>query len=494
MFSQGGVCRICWGFLFRQNSVVRSALHFPSADLLAMQRWTVEKKLCFRVPESLFPCRESAKAAQELVCEMARQRAIACLSDDADEEAEDSVYVLRHPHGFWESGVPMLHAARLLKEFDFIVRKSDMASLNSGESSWQLSHSGPLKLQVAYAAHSSKPVFSPPAEATEHCSVLDLILYLQQQGWACRVKTHGVGARSPYKLGEEKVWWVKENESSVMLYYLLSLATAENFLRAGDGIPHFKTVAFYKVLLGLQEPAADVAGNRSRAIRFDFVEGQEGAVPPAPKASARRRRVARGRVLDAERREAAEQLAEEEVLAQLQQDLAEMGAFEPSGSEPEADHVDGADLGAGVWTPELQRAVEESSLVAPDVLADREGVAAEPPAHASPASKPDSSASSSSGSSSTSSSGSSSSSSSGSSGEGEGDAAVPGREGHSTARLSTTFFWKSCRFTMLKQNGRHVGWEETCRHPRTRKARPCLCFSLCLGLGCACNACISPVS
>ena len=429
---------------------VLDALHFPCADLLGMQLWTVEKNLRYHVPASLFRDAECAQRAQEIVDDMVKKRAF----ERQDEDDEVVMYRLSHPHGFFHAGDRRLEAAQELKERGFLCRTSDIASLSLAESTWQLSEQGLHQLQVAYVAHSPKAFFEPPPEATPACSTLQLLLHLEEQGWSCMIHQRGSSKPQPYKVGDAKVWWVREQEETLPFHYLLAVATAEVSPR-GD-VPHLRTDSFYKVFLGLQD-AAEVVQRRPPRALFDFCEGQDAApvqdVPPKPRKAKmrqpRQRRAMPAPVLDAV----------------------------PEGCEPEhegleLENVSGASDVSEETIADVGHVLASGSPASPaDAARSPDGAECDHDAvGAAPASGPESSSSSSSSSDSSDSSASSSSAVESSEHEGAAE-----RAGHSTARLGATFFWKSCRFTMLKHEGNHIGWEANCRHPDHRTGASSFC-------------------
>ena len=425
--SRAGTTEDCSGSLY-----VLDAIHYPSNDLLGMQSWQYDPKLHFDLDGAIPDVDpELSQAIREVLTDVMRGQAFA-------KRPESAAFVLR------ESEAPPNMRG------EAVTRLADMGVLvrvppNHGESSdshWKITEFGLRKVATAHRLHSPLPVFSAPSDAEVHVkanlSVVQLMLYLRQKGWACAQKVSRHTDPEPYKPAPDsvKMWWIKASTQSLNAFYLLALATAGSH---GKDVPHFKNQSVYKQILGLEEEATRARGRRSSS-QFAFVSVQDPAILPLPKPKARRakakQRPARGAGDRAGDRRA------------LQDDECRPDPAEDGDGDAEEGSAD--------------------SLLNAMMSADEDV-----PSQSSSSSSNSSSSSSSSSASSSSSS--SSGGSAGSSDEGGDPADDDGAAGarrighaHATALLSTTFFWKGCRFTMLKVGQQHVGWECTCRDPRHR--------------------------
>ena len=118
----------------------------------------------------------------------------------------------------------------------------------SGESTWKLTPEGEARLSVSVWLQQPQPTFSVrEGIALEDMSTFELMRKMQAEGWACMLQPfRQKRAELTFHVGDEKVYYVKRNQSTLQPLYLLAL------LRAGghnQPVAPFSTVKYYKCIL-----------------------------------------------------------------------------------------------------------------------------------------------------------------------------------------------------------------------------------------------------
>ena len=459
---------------------VLNALHYPCDDLLAMQVWRCEQQLHYVLELS---CEEEdpelGAAARQVIRDVMHGQAFVRTPDS-------KAFVLP------EAQAPpnkMGEAVKTLADMGVLLRVMPSQPGVQG-SHWKMTDYGLQKVQAAHRLSSPAPLFLAPAAAEIHpeanLNVLQLMLHLRKAGWDCCEKSKRSSEPEPYQAlpDARKIWWIRQGQDTVNMWYLLALATAESH---GLEVPHFKTQSTYKQILGLESEKLAKAKGRKAASQFVFgaIDDASVAVAPKPRAKGakprnRRAPKSRSQAVDGAVDDGAlvggsadpDEVDDDDGIARLF-DLLDAGEADDDADTDDRRAVDDAlqqlESSSSVQGP-LANASSRSA-VALDAVSSEGVRAANPPD--SPNSSPISSLHPSEACMSASSSSSSSSSSSDSSeevaGDEERDAAMPRRgHSHATGLLATTFFWKGCRFTMLKVENEHVGWECTCKDPKHR--------------------------
>ena len=119
-----------------------------------------------------------------------------------------------------------------------------------GHSSWALTSSGKVRLQVTRIVHRSTRVVQPrPDTSPIDFSVIELHCKLEADGWTCRVKDAGFGRDKcePYVVGEPKVWWLRASQDNFQRLYFVALMKASDHKLP---VKHWSSNKYYEALIG----------------------------------------------------------------------------------------------------------------------------------------------------------------------------------------------------------------------------------------------------
>ena len=152
---------------------------------------------------------------------------------------------------------------------EWLVREDIIGkvSQDANSSSWRLSSCGRRKLVAQFEVHVKRKVLKHDDE----CDVMgadafQLISLMHSQSWICHVKTRSVALRKkgakkivpdasakpdcvPYKVGGDKVFWIKRDSKGHDVWYLRALLRAPNH---GQAVPHLAKSSAYMALLGVE--------------------------------------------------------------------------------------------------------------------------------------------------------------------------------------------------------------------------------------------------
>ena len=146
---------------------------------------------------------------------------------------------------------------------------------------WALTEIGRKRLQTSEVYRNPQCILqsAPPTVSLEDRTRFQLMCDMRTEGW--RLCIHGAGQqrkkaqseqgpRLPYRLGDAKVWWLRENSVAIDAEYLRALLSASEHQQP---VPHFLASAAYTAIrTGIEQ------SKKRKQLEFDFlaVEDCEG--------------------------------------------------------------------------------------------------------------------------------------------------------------------------------------------------------------------------
>ncbi len=301
-----------------------------------------------------------------------------------------------------------------------------------GANSWALSVAGFETLSVWHELRDSRVALAPrQGLPMRDLAVVELLAIMQTDSWVPRVSVTRQRRPAPFRVGSEKLWWLKPGQERIDRLYLVALLTANEH---GREVKHFAPAGYYQALVdGIDyEPQS----SRRRA-EFDFQAAQAqldtddgGPVRPPRQQPVRQQRQHRAAPAPDARSSSSRSRCRVGASPSTapssccEGDCTGNDATSSSSSDAAEVDSDGSSSGSS-------NSSSSSATPSPDPVPGRAGEAA-----AAPAARPVAA-------------------------EAEASHAAPAAA-HSRALLDTTVKWKGFRLTGVFRGGQPVGYEVSC--------------------------------
>lgn len=226
-------------------------------DLDSLLAWDRPERVHYDlgIPE---PEEEIRDAFQSVLSALVRAHA-------SDDGSEDGTFTVAKESGILDShrrALSYLEAHGMVRGSN---RHTDFAFTELAARSLQVR----MRLQCP-----SKALRPRSSEATDTSTVFELMHFLQEDGWECRLKPAGrrqEGPATPYlhsRVESQKIWWLRPGQSTVSSFYLRALLAAPEH---GREVPHFRGDRHYQALLEGRDPPQ----RRQRKNGFAFCSGPQ---------------------------------------------------------------------------------------------------------------------------------------------------------------------------------------------------------------------------
>ena len=170
--------------------------------------------------------------------------------------------------------------ANKLKALQWLQARGRVTQIDSGSCEWYLSEDGRSSFRISTELVEQGLALTPVVgRADEDKHIFELMWAMWTRGWRCFVRSCRAHRKKKmivaepvlqdYKHGDEKVWWVKDKQETILKTYLLCLLSAE---KHHQPVPHFRSSAFYASIMEGRPPPAR---RKKKTDRFQFEKLQD---------------------------------------------------------------------------------------------------------------------------------------------------------------------------------------------------------------------------